>query len=122
MKTIFDFDEHSNLINEVLHFIDGNNFMQGINNLTTNHNTVITDLNLAKEYAYEKTYIGNSYTWYNLRAQVSSTIWEKIFDLKNTIEIQHKLDNLIKEIDKKVEKYLNSMYYELIDDIIDDLS
>ena len=112
---------YNDLITEVLDFIESGKLLNSVNQINLD-NTVITDIEIAKDLAWNGLYGKQEYTWANLRSEKMSELWGIIYESDDKYaDIDIKLSSTVAEMSDVILKQLDQPHKELLDDIVSDL-
>lgn len=113
--------ENTNLVAEIIDFVISGNLL-GKSAQVSPRGSVVTDLEVAKEFAWEKVYGEDEFTWADIRSDKMSEIWEVIYsDDTKYSAIDDKITGILDELSQSVFSQLNQQHRELLDDIVSDL-
>nr|POA14796.1 hypothetical protein C1892_09095 [Pseudomonas sp. MPBD7-1] len=116
-----DLGENTNLVNEVVDFINSGLLLNPINQVISEENE-ITDLDVAKRFAWDDVYGEESLTWADLRSEKMSEVWNVVYGGgEKYAEMDIKLSELLDELSESVKKQLPPKHKELLDDVVSDL-
>ena len=122
MSDTYNFGDKTDLVTEVLDFITSGNFLNMSESKDANDTLVLTDFQTAKDYAFNKYYGDEEYTWSDICADESSKVWGEIFKHSDTENLQNVFSVILHNIDNSIKNQIKSPYDELRDDLVDDLS
>lgn len=113
--------ENSNLVNEVIDFVNSGLLLSSVKQVVL-EDAQIADLDTAKKYAWVQVYGEESFTWSDLRSEKMSEVWDMVYEGgEKYSEMDIKLSELLDELSNSVQKQLSPKHRELLDDIVSDL-
>ncbi|CAN7330631.1 hypothetical protein [Pseudomonas brassicacearum] len=113
--------ENSNLVNEVIGFVNSGLLLRSVNQVVLG-DAEIADLATAKKYAWVRVYGEESFTWADLRSEKMSEVWDVVYSGgEKYTEMDIKLSELLDELSRSVQKQLLPKHRELLDDVVSDL-
>lgn len=121
MDKQIEIGENTDLVTEVLDFVDSGMLLKPSGQFAS-ESEVITDLEVAKKYAWDEVYGEEEFTWADLRSEKMSEVWEVIYsDDEKYSKVDSKLSGILDEISYVIRSRLDQSHKELLDDIVSDI-
>lgn len=114
-------DFNSVLVQEVIDFVNKDNFLQGFSCNSTDQLIVETDFKKATNYAIEQLIDHANLCWLDIRQQENAKVYGKLYQYPDHSQLSERIYKLSEPFLKQLKFKIPAVYQEVIEDILGDM-